>query len=208
MDTRGHLAEERRALADFLDTLDDEAWNTPSLCEGWTVKDVVGHLTMPFNVSLPKLIVKMAGAGFNFDKANDKLSRQRGATIAPRDLAANLRANAEHPFTPPGAGPEAPLSDTVIHGGDIRRPLHAPHVVAEERARIVLGMLTSGKARGFVGKGRLDGLRFEATDVDWTSGTGALVRGPAEALIMAISGRAAAFADLDGDGVAVLRSRR
>jgi uncharacterized protein (TIGR03083 family) len=37
-------ADERRDLADLLDTLDPEQWAHPSLCEGWAVRDVVAHL--------------------------------------------------------------------------------------------------------------------------------------------------------------------
>jgi hypothetical protein len=50
-------------------------------------------------------------------------------------------------------------------------------------------------------------LRFEATDTGWTSGHGAPVRGPAQSVVMAMSGRTRGFADLDGDGVELLRQR-
>ena len=39
------LEHEAGLLLDFLRTLPDEAWQTASACEGWTVADVVGHLT-------------------------------------------------------------------------------------------------------------------------------------------------------------------
>ena len=37
---------ERLDLADLLDTLDDLEWRAQSLCAGWTVRDVVAHLTL------------------------------------------------------------------------------------------------------------------------------------------------------------------
>jgi uncharacterized protein (TIGR03083 family) len=49
MDTRehriqlGHAAAEQ--LTQYLHTLSAEAWRHPSACEGWEVRDVVGHLT-------------------------------------------------------------------------------------------------------------------------------------------------------------------
>ena len=55
--------------------------------------------------------------------------------------------------------------------------------------------------------GRLTGLTLRATDQEWRSGDGPEVAGPSEALAMAMAGRPAALADLDGDGVALLRSR-
>ena len=38
------IATERRAFADTLETFTQEQWETPSLCEGWLVKDVAAHL--------------------------------------------------------------------------------------------------------------------------------------------------------------------
>jgi uncharacterized protein (TIGR03083 family) len=49
------IAEERRALAGLLDGLTDAHWDTPSLCEGWRVREVVAHLVMPFSASLPRI---------------------------------------------------------------------------------------------------------------------------------------------------------
>ena len=41
-----HIDQQRADLADFLETLSDEQWATPSLCDGWTVRDVAAHLTL------------------------------------------------------------------------------------------------------------------------------------------------------------------
>ena len=52
---RAHLQAaveaERRALADVLDTLTPEEWRSPSLCAGWTVQDVVAHMTLTSRLS-------------------------------------------------------------------------------------------------------------------------------------------------------------
>ena len=40
-----HIDDERAWLADLLESLAQEAWQQPSLCEGWTVRDVAAHLT-------------------------------------------------------------------------------------------------------------------------------------------------------------------
>jgi uncharacterized protein (TIGR03083 family) len=208
MEIWSEIAAARHELADYLDTLDDNAWKTQSLCDKWTVRQVAGHLIMPLTTPIPKIMLSMVGSGFSFDKANDKLSRRLAADKTPDALIATLRANADKKFTPPGAGPEAPLTDITVHTSDIRRPLNAPALVPGNRAEAILDFLAKSKAQGFVAKGRLEGLRFEATDLDWNSGNeGPLVRGPAEALILAMSGRNVALADLEGDGVATLRSR-
>ena len=207
MDVWDEIAAGRREMADYLETLDDKAWDTPSLCRGWNVRDVAGHLVMPLTTSVPKIVMRTIGS-LSFDKANDKMAREIGARSTPKEIAAILRREAENKFKPPSGTPEMPLADLVIHSGDIRRPLNAPSQMPGNRAETVLNFLAHGRTRAFVEKNRLAGLRFEATDIDWNSGTdGKLVRGPAEALIMAMSGRDAALDDLEGDGVEVLRSR-
>ena len=54
---------------------------------------------------------------------------------------------------------------------------------------------------------RIRGLRLQATDVDWAHGRGPEVTGPGEALLMAMSGRPAALADLSGPGLGTLAER-
>ena len=65
---------------------------------------------------------------------------------------------------------------------------------------------TDKKAAAVVGKGKYDGLHFEATDDDWSHGDGETVSGPAEALMMAMAGRPV-WDELTGDGVDTLRQR-
>lgn len=200
------IAAARRELADYLETLDDGAWGAQSLCEKWKVRDVVGHVTMPITTPLPKIMMKTVRSGLNFDKANDELSRARATTLSPTQLIQDLRDNAEHRFKLPGLGAEVPLNDVIVHTSDIRRPLGEQPKVPARRAELVLDFLAKAP-RGVVDKKRVAGLRFEATDIDWSYGDGPVVRGPAEALILAFNGRAAALDDLGGDGVEVLRSR-
>jgi uncharacterized protein (TIGR03083 family) len=201
----GMIAEERRALADLLDTLTPEQWATPSLCAGWTVREVAAHLVVPFEVSVPSLMLRLVRSLGSYDRAMDGATREVAARPTT-ELAARLRANADHRFTPPMSGPEAPLTDVVVHGQDIRRPLGIAHGIEPEHLRVALDRMAGG-ALGFVPRSRVAGLRFEATDLDWSAGDGALVRGPAEAILLAITGRPVALADLDGDGADRLADR-
>ena len=41
-----HIDAERLRLADVLGDLDEGQWLSPSLCAGWTVRDVAAHLAM------------------------------------------------------------------------------------------------------------------------------------------------------------------
>ncbi|MBC6459157.1 maleylpyruvate isomerase family mycothiol-dependent enzyme [Actinomadura sp. HBU206391] len=200
------IANERRALADLFDELTPEQAREQSLCAGWTVHDVAAHLVMPLETGRPALALALLTARGDFDRANRRLTARHAARPLT-ELAGSLRRNAEHPFKLPGMGPEAPLTDLLVHGQDIRRPLGLDREFSEERITLSLRFLTETKARGFVPRGRLDGLAFETTDLDWSHGEGALVRGPAEALLLTICGRPAGLDDLHGDGVTALRSR-
>ena len=41
------VAAQFQALAELLSSASDAAWNTESLCDGWRVREVVAHMTMP-----------------------------------------------------------------------------------------------------------------------------------------------------------------
>jgi uncharacterized protein (TIGR03083 family) len=43
------VADERRQIANLLDGLDDSQLVTPSLCSGWDIKTVAGHLVSVFS---------------------------------------------------------------------------------------------------------------------------------------------------------------
>lgn len=200
------VARERRQLADVLEGLTEAQLSEPSLCDGWTVKDTAAHLTTTFHTSMPKFVVQIVMSG-GFNRATRKAAIREASSRSIADIAEELRANAEHRFTPPGLGAEAPLTDIVMHGQDIRRPLDIDREIPEDEARIILDLLVSKKGKFAWPGGGVGGLRFQATDMDWSSGSGPVVSGEAEALLMSIGGRAAAVEDLSGDGVAEFRAR-
>jgi uncharacterized protein (TIGR03083 family) len=206
VDTLAEIADERRGLAALASELTSEQRATPSLCRGWSVHDVVAHLVVPLEVGMPKFVLAMLASRGNFDRANVRLTREQ-ARRPLVELTDVLRRKADSRFTPPGSGPEAPLTDLLVHGLDIRWPLGLPRDIPEERLNKSLTFLTAAPAGAVVAKGTLDGVRFEADDVDWAHGSGPAVRGNAEALLLAITGRATALGHLSGDGVPVLRGR-
>lgn len=107
----------------------------------------------------------------------------------------------------PRSGYDPVLADLVLHDLDVRIPLGMGRSIPEERLWMTFDHLTTRPGPGFVMGSRLAGLQLMATDTGWTSGVGAPVRGPAEALLLAIGGRRVAFDELDGDGVPRLRQR-
>jgi uncharacterized protein (TIGR03083 family) len=206
VDTFAAIADERRGLADLLSGLTGEQRAVQSLCAEWSVHDVAAHLVVPLEVSTSRFALTMLACRGSFDRANVRLTRRQARRPAD-EIAGILRAKAETRFTPPGAGPEAPLTDVLVHGLDIRWPLGLAREVPEERLVTSLAFLTSRSGRGLVPRGALDGVRLEADDVDWAHGSGPTVRGAADALLLATTGRTAALAHLSGDGLPSLRTR-
>ena len=204
---RSMIAAQRREAADLLDGLSEAQVAHPSLCSGWTVKDVAVHLTIPLHVGLGRFAVALLGARGNFDRAMTKLvAKESGRSKV--DVARELRDQAEHPFTPPGGyGPTAPLVDLLVHTQDICRPLGLARRLIPDRTQAALVGLGSKKFDKVLKRERFTGLRFEATDLDFTSGAGQTVIGPGEALLLTLLDRPIALDDLSGDGVALLRTR-
>lgn len=205
------VAEERRALADVLDQLTASQLRTPSLCPGWTVHDVAAHVVMILEISTGEAMRAVLVARGNFDKANVALTR-RWAKRPSHQITAGLRRNAESRFTPPGQGPEASLADLMVHELDIARPLGISRALPEEPLRLVLDFLMAlrqppGPGPTLVPKGLLHGLRLVATDMDWEYGAGARASGPAEDLLLAITGRPHGTDRLTGNGAELLRRR-
>jgi uncharacterized protein (TIGR03083 family) len=195
---------EREALIDDLGTLTDEQWATPSLCAGWTVRDVLGHMIATAKMTPPRFFAKMAAAGFRFNSMTAKAVAAE-ATANPADGLANFRSHLKDTTAPPGPA-EAMLGEAVIHSADIRTPLGIPHEYPEEALRRVAdfyqgsNLLTGAKRR-------IDGLSLRATDTGWSTGSGPEVTGPHLSLIQAMLGRSAALAELSGAGVDTLKSR-
>ncbi len=186
-DIRAAVAAERRDLAELLGELTPEQWDAPSLCAGWRVREVVAHMTTPFRTSTGRVLLEMVKVGGSFNRASDRMARKDAAALSANDLLASLRANIEHPWTPPGGGPAGALSHDVIHGLDISVALGLDRRVPHERLRLVLGGMKPGHVKYFGAD--LDGKRLEATDLDWTFGEGRPVRGLAQDLLLVVCGR-------------------
>ena len=99
------IAADRRDLAGVLDGLSAEQWDAPSLCDGWAVRHVVAHLTMPLRYSPPRFLLRLAAAGGRFQKMSDGVARRDGE-LPRAQLIATLRDRADYPWKPPGGGLE------------------------------------------------------------------------------------------------------
>jgi len=195
---------ERKALAADLRGLSSEDWARPSLCSGWTVRDVLAHMTSAAKLTPPAFFGRMIGSGFSFDKAQEKgIAAERGASAA--DTLANFESVVTSVKHPPGPT-QTWLGETIVHSEDIRRALGIQHAYPTD-AVVTVADFYKGSNLLIGSKNRIGGLTLRATDAQWSTGTGPEVSGPILSLVMAMTGRKAADDDLTGEGVATLRSR-
>jgi uncharacterized protein (TIGR03083 family) len=199
------VAEERRNIATLIGGLDDAQLATPSLCAGWDIKTVAGHLVSVFADSFWTFMGTAVLRG-GMASAIDTLARRR-AQQPVAEIAAHLHRSADHPLSPPLFGPLDPLADILVHGGDIKLPLKIPYEPEPRLAALALDFLTGPWPFGFVPLGRLQGISLRATDIDLRWRKGIEIRGPAAALMLAVSGRSALLHSLEGPGLPLLHQR-
>jgi uncharacterized protein (TIGR03083 family) len=198
------IHEQRNKVGDMLGTLSNGDWETRSLCAEWRVRDVVAHAVETHLMYPLRFFGMFASSGFRFNAFAEK-GVARHAAQTPSALLAQYRATAPRTTAPPG--PKLTwLAEAVIHGEDVARPT-ARYVDVAPAALVAVAGFCYGSTPLLHGKQRSAGLRLRATDVHWTAGEGPEVSGPAASLILAITGRKTALADLSGDGVEMLSSR-
>lgn len=201
------IRAQRLRTADFLEQLTPQQWQVQSLCDAWTVHDVAAHLVMPLVTPMPKFALAMMRTLGNFDRASERMTAEVAGSSS-LVLVDQLRQHAGSHFTPPGLGPGAPLTDVIVHGQDVAIPLDMNLAIDQSALIASLQFVTSPESRrGFIPRNRIDGLRFHATDVDWSTGEGRLVEGCGRDLLLAIAGRPVVFSQLAGDGAAELAQR-
>lgn len=199
------VKRERLAVADLLEQLSPQEWDRPSLCTGWRVREVAGHLTMQDRVGPLTPVADVIRARGNFNRMVDTTARRRAAE-PPERLIAGLRAIAGSRRMGLTMNPRDALLDTLTHAQDVALPLGRSYPMPLEATRTaaervwVMGF-------PFGAKRRLRGFRLTATDVSWTRGDGLEVTGPIDALLLLVAGRKASLERLSGDGATELRRR-
>jgi uncharacterized protein (TIGR03083 family) len=195
---------ERASLGEFLETVPDEKWTVTTWCPKWNVQQMVAHLVAAGNITAGHFFPGFVTSGFNFDKFVDKDLRQY-AVGTPAEVLDRYKAIITSTRKPPGPAYVA-LGEVMVHGEDIRRSLGSKGEHTPDHLTTLAEMYkkTGPPLRA---KRRIDGLKLRATDVDWSTGEGPEVTGPAMSLILAMVGRTGALEDCSGDGVETLRAR-
>jgi len=196
--------DERAALAADVADLTGQRWATQSLCAGLTVREVLAHLTAGASLNPVRWMAGVIRCRFDFDKqVTMRLAEHLGAT--PAETLERFRQVITSTTKAP-VPVVAMLGESIVHAEDIRRPLGIRRAypiatltqVAQYYQRSDLVVLA---------KGRIRGLRLIATDGPFATGAGPVVSGSTLALTMAMTGRSTYCEELNGDGVAILRSR-
>ncbi len=180
------IDEQRMSLADLVEGLTPEQWNTPSLCEGWQVGDVAAHLTLAHTGWLTATVDSVRARGSFNRMIHDSAVRAGGE--APAVYAERLRAMVGSRKRAPIVTHLEPLTDVLVHGQDMAVPLGLDRPVPAEAAAAA-AQRCYDMGFPFGAKRRLRGLRLVATDTDWSVGSGELVEGPMRALLLLVTGR-------------------
>jgi uncharacterized protein (TIGR03083 family) len=204
------IDDHRRRVVALLEPLTEAQWDHPSLCEGWSVRDVGAHLTLQ-QLTVGD-VLRFAGRHpsllLDRNRFIHESARLRAGTWSTDEIVAKIRATIGQRRHGVGVTHRATLVDILVHGLDIAVPLALPLEITPEA-----GAEAAAQVRLFDGKGKnrvfrnipLREYRLVATDVDWSAGDGPEIRGPVSALLLLLTGRRVGLGDVTGPGAEALR---
>jgi uncharacterized protein (TIGR03083 family) len=184
-----HIDQQRGRLADLFDGIDAARWATPSLCEGWTVRDVAAHLTHS-HAGKGRMIVEALRSGFRFNAMVHRMAVEDSRS--PAEIAVALRAMRGSRKRPPRTDERDPLMDVLVHGQDIAVPLGIDLPMPPDAAAAAAQRLWSMRFP-FHPQRRLRGVELVATDADFRVGTGRVIEAPIRDILMLFAGRPSAI---------------
>jgi len=193
----------RIGIADLLESLGPDEWDAPSLCRGWRMRDVAGHVAVVPTITTWHMLAAAPRARFNPDRINTLIAIQEGSR-RPDEIVALLRQHAGERRTAKALDTRNSLFDVIVHSQDIALPVGRDFQVPVAFTRTGLQRVWE-MGWPFNARKRLGAFTLRATDTDWRVGTGPEVTGPALALLLLLTGRLdAAVSDLHGPGVKTL----
>jgi uncharacterized protein (TIGR03083 family) len=180
-----HIDTERTWMADLLESLPAEDWERPSLCSGWTIRDVGAHLCFAQS-PVHSVLWPMARAGFRYDVfVRDTALR---SPLSHEEIVATIRSFVGSRRRVAFITDLEPLIDVLMHNQDIARPLGVDHPIPPDAAAAAADRVLSTPRPLRLWKAPR-GVRLVATDVDWAHGSGRAVRAPMGDHLMALTGR-------------------
>ena len=198
---------QRTSLTSLLEHLADDEWLQPSLCAGWTVRDVAAHLTLQQLGPGATLGMMFKWQG-SLDRTIQHVARLRAVTLTTRQIIAEIRGtigSRRHTF---GVTYLEILTDILVHSQDIALPLGRRLGIPPDAAAVAASRVLSMRWPPPLPSARkMAGIRLSATDTSWSAGDGPEVRAPMAALLLVCCGRLAALPQLSGEAAPDLAAR-
>ena len=142
---------ERLHLAEVLRALPATSWGASTLCDAWSVRDVVAHLTAAASTPTLPWLANMLATRFDTDLHNQRLLlRHRGMDdVETLDRFESAVTARRAPF----GVVEGALGEVLVHGQDIAVPLGLPAGLHRQPAQSAalephLDQLPQGRAPG------------------------------------------------------------
>jgi uncharacterized protein (TIGR03083 family) len=180
-----HIDTERSRLADLLESLPKTAWELPSLCEGWRVRDVGAHLTFS-HARLRDVAWPAVRTGFRYNAMIRHAATRSPLTHA--QIVAKLRGFVGSRRRAPFVTELEPLLDILVHSQDICVPLGIKYPMPVDAA-----VAAADRVLSLPRPMRLwdppRGVRLVATDADWAYGDGAEQEAAIQSHLLTLTGR-------------------
>jgi uncharacterized protein (TIGR03083 family) len=124
----------RLRIAGLLESLSPAEWNAPSLCRGWRVRDVAGHLALMPVITTWDMLAVAPRAQFNPNRINTLLAVRQGSGSSD-EIAAKIRQHAGERRTAKVLDTRNSLFDAIVHSQDIALPMGRDFPVPVEYSR-------------------------------------------------------------------------
>jgi uncharacterized protein (TIGR03083 family) len=188
------IADALNIVGDGLDSLSAVQWASPSLCEGWSVKDTIAHLVWRIgtpSVRLATDIVRasIAGRHANPMESFDDIARGIADSGGTDELRRELRAIAADKADGHGRTNPGELVEAVVHGYDALHPLGVPLPFDPETTHAVA--MASALTASRQVRSLLRHRTLVAEDAGWRIGRGSEIIADAASVILFLNGRKA-----------------
>ncbi|GGF02371.1 maleylpyruvate isomerase family mycothiol-dependent enzyme [Mycetocola zhadangensis] len=188
------IADALNIVGNGLDTLTAVQWASPSLCEGWSVKDTIAHLVWRIgtpSVRLATDIVRasIAGRHANPMESFDDIARGIADSGGTDELRRELRAIAVEKAEGHGRSNSGELVEAVVHGYDALHPLGIVLPFSSETTHQVA--MTSALTASREVRSLLRHRTLVAADAGWRIGHGSEIMADAASVILFLNGRKA-----------------
>lgn len=188
------ISEALDIVCDGLDSLTASQWATPSLCDGWSVKDTVSHLvwrvgTRSLRLAGDVVRASVAGRHVNPMRTLDDIARGIADSGGTDELRRQLRAIAREKADGRGRTNIGELAEVVVHGYDALHPLEVRLPFSAETTHRVATVSALKAPRST--RALLRHRTLVALDAGWRIGSGSEIVADAASIVLFLNGRKA-----------------